>query len=76
MENDVCLVISHSIGHTPVTADDVRQETANGSVLRRAVKFVKSKWLKSLLEGEPLDINRLRSSSSCLMLTDRVMIPC
>ena len=75
MENDVCLVISHSIGHTPVTVDDVRQETANGSVLRRAVKFVKSKWLKSLLEGEPLDINRLRSSSSCLMLTDRVMIP-
>ena len=76
MENDVCLVISHSVGHTPVTADNVHQETANGSDLRRAVKSVKSKRLKSLLEREPLDINRLRSSSSCLKLKDRVMIPC
>ena len=76
MKNDVCLVLSNSVRHTPVTADDVRQETANDTVLRRAVKFVKSKWLKSLLEGEPLDINRLRSSlsvvDSCLMLTDWV----
>ena len=69
------VLYSNSVRYTPATADDVRQETANGSVLRRAVKFVKSKWLKSLLEGEPLDINRLRSSSSCLLLTDRVMIP-
>ena len=79
MGNDVCLVISNSVRYTPATADDVHQETVNGSVLRRAVKSVKSKWLKSLLEGEPLDINRLRSSlsvvDSCLMLTDRVMIP-
>ena len=79
MENDVGLVLSNSIRHTPATADDVRKETANGSVLRRAVKFVKSKCLKSLPEIEPLDVNRLRSSlsvvDSCLMLTDRVMIP-
>ena len=77
--NDVGLVLSNSIRHTPATADDVRQETANDTVLRRAVKFVKSKWLKSLLVGEPLDINLLRSSlsvvDSCLMLTDWVMIP-
>ena len=73
MENDVYLELSNSVRYTPATADDVRQETANDTVLRRAVKFVKSEWRKSLPEGEPPDKNRFRSS--CIILTDRVMIP-
>ena len=33
VENNVRLVLSNSILHTPVTADDVRQETTNDRVL-------------------------------------------
>ena len=73
------LVLSNSIHHTPVTADDVHLQTANDNVLGKAIKLVKSKWPTCLPEGELLDLNRRRSSSSVvdssLLLANRVVIP-
>ena len=78
MDNGVCLVLSNSIRHTPVTADDIRLKKATDEVIRKVTNLVKSNLPTFLLEGELLDFisNGLFFSvvDSCLMLADRVVI--
>lgn len=52
----VYFILVNSIRNIPVTATDIRHSSAEDSVIRKAIKFVKTKWASSSLKGDLLDL--------------------
>ena len=74
LEKDIRSILADSIRNIPVTADEIRQESAKDTVIRKAMNYVQKKWPASAVQGHFLDLyNRRKALSvidSCLMFTE------
>ena len=55
MEKDMQGILPESLRNTPLTADTISHETANDSVIRRAMNYVQRKLLAQPVQRELLD---------------------
>ena len=65
MEKDMQGILPESLRNTPVTADTTSHETANDSVIRRAVNCVQRKLLAQPIQRELLDPYNLLKGHIC-----------
>ena len=78
LEKDIRSILADSIRNIPVTADEIRHESAKDSVIRKAMNCVQKKWPAPPFQCELLDLyNRPKALSiidSRLMFKERVLI--
>ncbi|CAH8655864.1 unnamed protein product [Dicrocoelium dendriticum] len=79
VEEDVRHQLSDTIRSLPLTAADIRRETAHDPVLRQAIAYVQTRWPNITFSGELKHLFQRRDSlsvvDSCLMTADRVIVP-
>nr|VZI26728.1 unnamed protein product [Spirometra erinaceieuropaei] len=79
IEDDVRRQLSDAIRGIPVTAADIRHATEQDPVLRQAITYVQTCWPTTALAGDLRQLFLRRASlsvvDSCLMFSDRVVIP-
>ena len=57
IEKDIRSIPADSIRNIPIAADEIRHESVEDSVIRKAMKYVQKKWPTSPVQGElPFDV--------------------
>ncbi|KAA3681810.1 uncharacterized protein DEA37_0004819 [Paragonimus westermani] len=78
-ENDVRCQLNDAIRGIPVTADYIRNATAEDPAIVQVMEYVRTRWPNFPLSGEIHQLFLRRESltvvDSCLMFADRVVVP-
>ena len=61
-EMDIRSILADSIRNIPVTADEIRHESAKDTVIRKAMNYVQKKWPASPVQGELLGLYNCRKA--------------
>ena len=62
IEKDIRSILADSIRNIPVTADEIRRESAKDAVIRKAMNYVQKKWPAPPVQGELLDLYNRRKA--------------